>query len=134
MKIEKEKGGKMQILDERASIPTKFFSWPTTKCFLLGSPPTWTYMGEFNMPFSGRISRLAEFFFNTLFQLMIFESKIERRWRLALGVRFRLGSRLMSSLYLSPTLMNPNPNLNLTPTPTLVCLFTFTSPFFFSIL
>ena len=31
-------------------------------------------------------------------------------------------------------IMNPNPNLNLTPTPTLVCMFTFTSPFFFSIL
>ena len=42
--------------------------------------------------------------------------------------------RLMSSLYLSPTLINPNPNLNLTPTPTLVCMFTFTLPFFFSIL
>ena len=41
--------------------------------------------------------------------------------------------RLMSSLHLSPTLIIPNPNLNLTPTPTLVCMFTFTSPFFFSI-
>ena len=31
-------------------------------------------------------------------------------------------------------IMNPNPNLNLTPTPTFVCMFTFTSLFFFSIL
>ena len=27
------------------------------------SPPTWTYMGELNIPFSGRVSRFAEFFF-----------------------------------------------------------------------
>ena len=61
-KIEKGKKGKMQILNQRASIPPNFFSWPPTKYFLLGSPSTWTYMGELNMPFSGRISRFAEFF------------------------------------------------------------------------
>ena len=61
----------------------------------------------------------SPFFFSILlFQLMI-SSQIECRWR------WGLGCSLMSSLYLSPTLINPNPNLNLTPTPTLVCMFTF---------
>ena len=66
LKMKSEKGKKWKIgkiadfRSENQSLPNFHPDLPQN-IFFFGSPPKWTYMSELNMPFSGRVSRFAEF-------------------------------------------------------------------------
>ena len=60
-KRKKRKNCRFYIKEHR-SVPN-FFRNLLSNISFSRSPPTWTYMGELNIPFSGRVSSFAEFLF-----------------------------------------------------------------------